>query len=164
MELEVWGVKSSLGEAAELSHRSFLKCLLGTLKSTSNEIVLAELGCYPLQLRFWQQILKYPQRTFGLDDTRLVSLAVMDRFMFSGGIAGVDKGAEWHEQLNSFSMKHNLSVFTNLTLEVLLTEPSSSTLSNSAVTVHHLALLYTRLYSLSTDLLSTCVRSDGFQI
>ena len=25
--------------------------------------------------------------------------------------SGVDKGAEWHEQLNSFLLKHNLSVF-----------------------------------------------------
>ena len=57
--VEVWGVKSSLGEAAELLHRSFLKSLLGIWKSTSNEIVLAELGRYPLQICFWQQILKY---------------------------------------------------------------------------------------------------------
>ena len=41
---------------------------------------------------------------------------------------------------------------------------SSSTLSNSAVTVHHLALLYTELYSLSTSMLSTCLLSDVFQI
>ena len=93
--VEVWGVKSSLGEAAEVLHRSFLKSLFR--KSTSNEIVLAELGRYPLQ-----QILKYHQRTFGLDDTRLVSLAMMDGFTFRGGIAGVDKGAEWHEQLTRF--------------------------------------------------------------
>ena len=51
-------------------------------------------------------------------------------------------------------------------LKQLLTEPSSSTLSNSAVTVtvHHLALLYTGLYSLSTSMLSTCLLSDVFQI
>ena len=113
-------------------------------KSTSNEIVLAEFGRYPLQIRFWQQILKYHQRTFRLNDMRLVSLAMMDGFKFSGGVAGVDKGAEWHEQLNLCLMTHivNLSVFLKLTLEQLLTEPSSSTLSNLAVMKHHLALLY----------------------
>ena len=147
--VEVWGVKSSLGEAAEVLHRSFLKSLLGIRKSTSNEVVLVELSCYPLQIHFWQQILKYHQRTFGLDDTRLVSLAMMDPdgLTFSAGTAGVttpamDKGSEWHEQLNSFLIKRNLSVFHNFTLKQLLTEPSCSTLSNSVVTVHPLALLY----------------------
>ena len=102
--VEVWGVKSSLGEAAEVLHRSFLKSLLGIRKSTSNEVVLAELGRYPLQIHFWQQILKYHQRTstFGLDDTWLVSLAMMDGLTFSAGTAGVDKGAVWHEQLIHF--------------------------------------------------------------
>ena len=61
---------------------------------------LAELGRYPLQIYFWQQILKYHQRTFGLDDTRLVSLAMMDGLKFSAGTAGVDKGAEWYEQFD----------------------------------------------------------------
>ena len=119
MEL-IWGVKSSLGEAAEVLHRSFLKSLLGIQKSTSNEVVLAELGRYPLQIHFWQQILKYHQRRFGLDDTRLVSLAMMDGLTFSAGTAGVDKGAEWHEQLNPFLMKHNLSVFHQLHVEAII--------------------------------------------
>ena len=83
--VEVWGVKFNLGEAAEVLHRSFLKSLLGIRKSTSNEIVLAELGRYPLQICFWQQILKYHPRMFGLKDTWLVSLAMMDGFTFRGG-------------------------------------------------------------------------------
>ena len=87
----------------------------------------------------------------------------MDGLTFSAGTAGVDKGAEWHEQLNSFLIKHNLSVF-HFMLKQLLTEPSCSTLSNSVVTVHPLALLYIGLYSLNTDMLSTCLLSDVFQI
>ena len=80
--------------------------LLGIGKSTSNEIVLAELGRYPLQICFWQLILKYHQKTFGLDSTRLVPLAMMDGFTFNGGIAGVDKRAEFvfdEAQLVKFS-------------------------------------------------------------
>ena len=34
--------------------------------------------------------------------------------------AGVDKGAEWHEQPNSFLMKHNLSVFHRLYVEAII--------------------------------------------
>ena len=37
-------------------------------------------------------------------------------------------------------------------------------MSNSAVTGHHLALLYIGLYSLSIDMLSTCLLPDVFQI
>ena len=107
-------------EAAEVLHRSFLKSLSGIQKSTSNEVVLAELGRYPLQFHFWQQIFKYFQRMFGLDDTQLVSLAMMDGLTFSAGTAGADKGAEWHEQLNSFLMKHNLSVFHKLCVEAII--------------------------------------------
>ena len=156
-------MKSSLGEAAEVLRRSFLESLFGIQKSTSNEVVLAELGQYPLQIHFCQQVLKYHQRIFGLDDTWLVSHVMMDGFTFSAGTVGVDKGAEWHQQLNLFSMKHNLSVLHKLHVKQLLTEPSCSLLSNSAVTVHHLALLYMGLYSLSTDMLSTCLLSDVFK-
>ena len=66
-------------------------------------------------------------------------------------------------------MKHNLSVFQKLHVEAIIdqlvmTEPSRSTSSIAAVTVHHLALLYIGLYSLSTDMLSTCLLSGVFQI
>ena len=46
-----------------------------------------------------------------------ISLAMMDGLTFSAGTVGVDKGAEWHEQLNSFLMKHNLSIFHKLHVE-----------------------------------------------
>ena len=32
----------------------------------------------------------------------------------------MDKGAEWHEQLNSFFMKHNLSVSHKLHVEAII--------------------------------------------
>ena len=51
--VEVRGVKSSLGEAAEVLHRSFLKSSLGIRNSISNEVVPVELGRYPLQIHFW---------------------------------------------------------------------------------------------------------------
>ena len=86
--------KSSLGEAAEVLHRSFLKSLLGIRKSTSNEVVLVEVGRYPLQMHIWQPIIKYHRRTLGLDGTPLVSLAIMDDFSFNDAIIGMDKGAE----------------------------------------------------------------------
>ncbi len=54
---EVWAVDPKMGEAVEVLHRQFLPQLLGIRKSTTNEIVLAELGRFPLQIHFWQQIL-----------------------------------------------------------------------------------------------------------
>ena len=46
---------------------------------------------YPLQISFWQQVLKYYQRTLGLSGTRLVSLAILDGFMSNGETVWVDK-------------------------------------------------------------------------
>ena len=56
---EVWAVNPNVGEAAKVLHRNFLKHLLGVRTCTANEIVLAEFGRFPLQVHFWQQILRY---------------------------------------------------------------------------------------------------------
>ena len=45
---------------------------------------------------------------------------MMDGLTFSAGTVRVDKGAEWHEQLNSILMKHNLSVFHQLHVEAII--------------------------------------------
>ncbi len=42
--VEVWGVKRSIGEAAEVLHKGFLKSLLGNWKSTANEGCTSRLG------------------------------------------------------------------------------------------------------------------------
>ena len=60
-----------LSAAAEALHRDFLRRLLGVRKSTANHMVLAELGRFPLQIHFWQQILRYHHRTIALDNVRL---------------------------------------------------------------------------------------------
>ena len=61
---------------AEVLHRNFLKHLLGVRTCTANEIVLAEFGRFPLQVHFWQQILRYHHRVAALDNSRLVKLAM----------------------------------------------------------------------------------------
>ena len=76
------GMKRSIVEAAEVLHKGFLKSLLGIQKFTANEVVLAELGRFPLQTHFLQQILRYHHRTMGLGSTRLVTLAMMEGFYF----------------------------------------------------------------------------------
>ena len=95
-----------------------------------------------------------------------VSLAMMDGLTFSARTVGVDKEQSGMSSCIQFLRSTTCFSFTNFMLKQLLTEPGSScsTLSNSAVTVHHLALLYIGLYSLSTDMLSTCLLSDVFQI
>ena len=66
--VEVWGMKRSCGEAAEVLHKSFLKHLLGIWKLTAHETVLAELGHFPLQTHFLQT-LRYHHKTTRLDST-----------------------------------------------------------------------------------------------
>ena len=43
-------------------------------------MVCAKLGCFPLQIHFWQRILRYHNRTLALDSVRLVKLAMVDGF------------------------------------------------------------------------------------
>ena len=68
---EVWGLNSKAGEKAEMLHKSFLRNILRMPKNTSGVLVLAEFGRYPLQLRWWQQILKYHNRMVKLCETKL---------------------------------------------------------------------------------------------
>ena len=63
-----------------MSSLPFLRRLLGVRKSTANHMVLAELGRFPLQVHFWQQILRYHHRTIALDNVRPVKLAMVDGF------------------------------------------------------------------------------------
>lgn len=74
---KVWAVNPSVSEAAEVLHRGFLKHLLGVRMSTASEWVLAEIGRIPLQVLFWQQVLRYHHRVVALD-SRLVKLAMVD--------------------------------------------------------------------------------------
>ncbi|DBA77869.1 TPA: hypothetical protein ACH3X1_009223 [Trebouxia sp. C0004] len=45
---EVWAVNPKVGGKAELVHRQFLKQYLGVRKSTTNPIVFAEFGRFPI--------------------------------------------------------------------------------------------------------------------
>ena len=75
---EVWAVNPKVGAKAELVHRQFLKQLLGIRKSTTTQIVLAEFGRFPLQIHFWQQILRYHNRVRALPNSRLDNSALID--------------------------------------------------------------------------------------
>ena len=79
---ELWGVDTKCGAAAEALHRDVLRRLLGVRQCTANHMVLAELDRFPLQGYFWQQILRYHQRTIALNKhyVRLVTFAMVDGF------------------------------------------------------------------------------------
>ena len=100
---EVWGVDTKCGAAAEALHQDFLRRLLGVRKSTANHMVSAELGRFPLQVHFWQQILRYHHRKIALDNVRLVKLAMVDGF-------ALDQTAvkdSWQHYLGDFLHPHN---------------------------------------------------------
>ena len=83
MLVKVWAVNPNVGEAAEVLHRSSLNHLLGVKTCTANEIILAEFSTFPLQVSFWQQILRYHHRVVASDNFRLVKLAMVDRCIWS---------------------------------------------------------------------------------
>ncbi len=74
---KVWGVYTKCAAAAEALHQDFLRRLLGVRKSTANHMVLAELNRFPLQVHFWQQIVRHHHRTIALDNARFVKLAMV---------------------------------------------------------------------------------------
>ncbi len=78
--LRIPKVDTKCGAVAEALHRDFLRRLLDVRKCTANHMVLAELGRFPLQIHFWQHILRYHHRTIALDNVRLIKLAMVDGF------------------------------------------------------------------------------------
>ena len=93
---EVWATDPRIGAAAEVLHRQFLKRLIGIRGSTATDLVLAELGRYPLQIHFWQQILRYHNRFFKLDSVRLSKVAKLAGTHFDS------EAPAWRPQLSAF--------------------------------------------------------------
>ena len=100
---EVWATDPDLGQACETLHRQFLRQLLGVRKSVTNEIPLAEFGRFPLQIHFWQQVLRYHNRATNLPPTRLVSLALIDGL--------VEANDEWFDTYESGTWRSELDTF-----------------------------------------------------
>ena len=84
-----WGVDTKFGAAAEALHRDLLRRLLGVRKFSANHMVLAELDCFPPQIHFWQQSLRYHHRTIALDIVRLVKLAMIDGFALDQTVGSI---------------------------------------------------------------------------
>ena len=82
---QVWAIDPKVAENAEKLHRLFLKQLLGVRKSTTNLIVLADFGRFPLQFHCWQHILRYHNRALHLPNSRLVKLALVGSFYQADG-------------------------------------------------------------------------------
>ena len=93
---EVWATDPRIGAAAEVLHRQFLKRLIGIRGSTATDLVLAELGRHPLQIHFWQQILRYHNRFFKLDSVRLSKVAKLAGTHFDS------EAPAWRPQLSAF--------------------------------------------------------------
>ena len=81
---EVWGVDAQCGAAAEALHKGCLKSLLGVRKVIASHMVLAEVDQFPLQIHFWQRILRFHHSTVGLDNVCLAELAMVDGFVIDG--------------------------------------------------------------------------------
>ncbi len=73
-----WTLKCSA--AAEAVHQDYVRHLLGVRKPTANYMVLAELGRFPWQVHFWQQVLRYHHRTIAFESLLLVKLTLVDDF------------------------------------------------------------------------------------
>jgi len=72
---EVWSDHIAR-EQLEVVHRAFLKSLLGVSTTTSNYVVLAEFGRFPLEIFWWQQTMRSLSRVSSeVDSDRMLRLA-----------------------------------------------------------------------------------------
>jgi hypothetical protein len=63
-------------EQLKVVHRVFLKSLLGVSTTTSNYVVLAEFGRFPLEIFWWQQTMRFLSRVNSeVDSDRMLRLA-----------------------------------------------------------------------------------------
>jgi hypothetical protein len=62
-------------EQLEVVHRAFLKSLLGVNTMTSNYVMLAEFGRFPLEIFWWQQTMHFLSRVNSeIDSDRMLRL------------------------------------------------------------------------------------------
>ena len=123
---EVWAVDPNIGAGAELLHRQFLKQLLRVRNSTSNQIVLAEIGRYPLQFHYWQQILRFHNRALRMpnDNPRLVRLALLEGAVLQdhGQVSEASTAKNWRRSLDAFlsTQPGHPRSFTNLDVSTIV--------------------------------------------
>ena len=80
---EIWGVHHLIGhyEEAEKLHRSFLKRLIHVRKNVPTNVLLAELGRFPLCFEWQKLILRFFNRLVELPQDRLLKHAFMESIL-----------------------------------------------------------------------------------
>ncbi len=159
--VEIWGVKRSYGEPADLLevlHESFLKHWLGIRKSTANEIVLADLRRFALQTHLLQQNLRYHHKTMGLDSMRLVPVAMMEGFKFqTNGTVQVNSALCWRKALVTFLAKQQ-NLFHKCEIVTITDQAKQQHKTSSAHTLSLALLHYPEAFGGNIFLLSTVVQ------
>jgi hypothetical protein len=85
--------------------------LLGVRKSTTNQIVLAEFGRFPLQIHFWQQILRYHNRVRALPNSQLDKLTLIGAFWDSHPPHRVEAlPGNWRSDVRRFTDTHGQQI------------------------------------------------------
>lgn len=135
---EVWATDPDVGQACETLHRQFLRQLLGVRKTVTNEIPLAECGRFPLQIHFWQQVLRYHNRATTLPPTRLVNLALIDGL--------VEDNGQWFDTYDSSTWRADLDTF----LQVQPGKPESLQTLEVASIVEFQQQLFSLSYRINT--------------
>ena len=105
---EIWVVDPIAIHNAEKLHRQLLRQLFGVRNSTSNMILFAELGHYPVKLHIWQQILRFHNRAIQLPYSRLVKLALLDEYVdFRGSTPHIENlTGNWRSGVRLFVDSH----------------------------------------------------------
>ena len=139
---EVWAVNPKVGAKAELVHRQFLKQLLGVRKSTTTQIELAEFGRFPLQIHFWQQILRHHNRVRALPNSRLDKLALIDGFWDMNPPHRVEAlSGNWRSDVRRFIATHGQQiVYDKLDISIIVEREKARWVENFLFDTDHSSL------------------------
>ena len=131
-------------------------------------MVLAELGRFPLQVHFWQQILRHHHMTIALDNVRLVKLAMYDGFaLHQTAVKFVFKDS-WQHYLGDFLHGHlgQQQLFHNFDIASVIERAKHQHAFEYFADVQHSSLiLYRTMQPESAEYLqSICLLSSVRQI
>ena len=146
---EVWAVHPKVEVKAELVHWQFLRQLLGARKSTTNQIVLADFGRFPLQAHFGQQILRYHNQVCALPNSRLDKLALNDEFWESSPLHKLEAlSGNWRSEVRQFTDPHGQQILHDeLDVFTFIEQEKAHWVENFFVDTDHSSLqLYRTVY------------------
>ena len=151
------GPTTAVGSAAAAAHCRMpppaigytCRCPCVSRLVITNQIVLAEFGRFPLQIHFWQQILRYHNRVRALPNSRLDKLALIDGYWDSNPPHRVEAlSGNWRSDVRRFTDTHGQQiVYDELDISIIVEREKARWVEEFLFDTDHSSLqLYRTVY------------------